>query len=122
MEGSETILADIETLAAGRLHFPEELSAMVRSCVGGERWQDVLALSFHAKFIVGASAAMKRIGSQGEGYDKLSTEFSGQLETARSLLLGILEHMPKMKASFEDHFFVFTPSTLQNFLSFRSIN
>jgi hypothetical protein len=118
VENSEIILADIRTLAAGKLRFPDELSTLVRSCAGSERWQDVLTLSFHAKFIVRASEVMKRIGSQGEGYDKLSDEFSGQMETARALLHGILEHVPEIKVSFEERFFALTPVSLQNFLKF----
>lgn len=118
MENSEIILSDIRTLAAGRLHFPEEVAVLVRACAGVECWQDVLTLSFHAKFIVRASEVMKRIGTQGEGYDKLSAEFSGQMETARALLHGILEHVPEIKVSFEERFFALTPVSFQNFVKF----
>lgn len=118
MENPEIILADIRTLAVGRLHFPEELASLVRACAGSERWQDVMTLSFHAKFIVRASEVMKRIGSQGEGYDKLFDEFSGQMETARALLHGILEHVPEIKISFDEIFFALTPVSFQNFVKF----
>ena len=118
MENPEIIIADIRTLAAGKLHFPDELRTLVRACSGGERWGDVLMLSFHAKFIVRASEVMKRIGSQGEGYDKLFDEFSGQMETARALLHGILEHFPEIKVSFEERFFALTPISFQNFVKF----
>ena len=118
LENPDIILSDIRTLAAGRLHFPEELAELVRGCAGSERWQDVLTLSFHAKFLARASEVMKRIGRQGEGYDKLSAEFSAQMETARALLLHMTEFTPAMKASFEDRFLGLTPPTLQNFLSF----
>jgi hypothetical protein len=77
-----------------------------------------MTLSFYAKFIVRASEVMKRIGSQGEGYDKLSAEFSGQMETARALLHGILEHVPEIKVSFEERFFALTPVSFQNFVKF----
>ena len=118
MEYSEIILADIRTLAAGRLHYPEELGTLVRACAGDECWQDVLTLSFHAKFIVGASEVMKRIGTQGDGYDKLSAELSSQMNTARVLLLRIAENIPEMKASFDERFFAMTSESLQNFLKF----
>ena len=118
MEYSEIILSDIRTLAAGRLHFPEEVAVLVRACAGVECWQDVLTLSFHAKFIVRASEVMKRIGSQGEGYDKLSAELSSQMNTARVLLLQIAENIPEMKASFDERFFAMTSESLQNFLKF----
>jgi hypothetical protein len=118
VENPDIILSDIQKLASGRLHFPDELEALVRASAGGERWQDVLALSFHAKFLVRASEVMKRIGSQGEGYDKLSAEFSVQMETAQALLLHITELIPEMKASFEYRFLGLRALSLQNFLSF----
>jgi hypothetical protein len=57
--------------------------------------ETVLAdLCFTAKFLHKTFALMMRIGSLGDGYDKLSMEFESNTEKARTMLSALSEAMP----------------------------
>jgi hypothetical protein len=61
---------------------------------------------FHAKFVVKSQEVMKRIGPTGEGYDKLSTEFSASVEKASTLLKTLVKEAPdEVKEQFVRMFF-----------------
>jgi hypothetical protein len=51
-------------------------------------------LCFTSKFMHKTFGVMKRIGSQGEGYDKLSEEFESNSVKAHALMQTIAERMP----------------------------
>jgi hypothetical protein len=46
---------------------------------------------FHAKFVLKTKELMARIGQDGEGYDKLSTEFQNSIEKTSTLLKTIIK-------------------------------
>ncbi|MCX6138212.1 MAG: hypothetical protein NTV54_12030 [Ignavibacteriales bacterium] len=116
MDAPEKILSEINTLAAGKLRSAEDLACLLRNCSGGSEWQSLLTLSFHAKFIVRTSGVMARVGSQADGYEKLSVEFVENLGKARALLGELLENMPGEKASWTIRFLQLTPEALQNLM------
>jgi hypothetical protein len=75
-------------------------------------------LAFEAKFISKTSGIMKRIGKDGEGYDRVLQEFTLSLERGRSLLLRMIEYAPvPTQEEFRQRYLAMTPDGLQHLLS-----
>ncbi|MEK6565960.1 MAG: hypothetical protein AABZ41_04560, partial [Bacteroidota bacterium] len=72
---------------------------------------------FHAKFVVKSQDVMKRIGPTGEGYDKLSTEFSASVEKASALLKTLVKEAPdEVKQQFVRMFFSMDQDSLSRLM------
>jgi len=74
-------------------------------------------IAFSAKFLSKSFELMKRIGKEGEGYDKLESEFTAQVEKSRSAILQLLEHADAMtKAHFVSTYLGMDTLALQNLM------
>lgn len=84
---------DLERYSKRRLEFPAEITILIEAASLGrsELFNDAI---FHAKFVVKSQEIMKRIGPTGDGYDKLSAEFSASMEKASSLLKTLVKDSP----------------------------
>jgi len=56
-------------------------------------------LAFSSKFIVKSFELMKRIGRDGNGYEKISGEFSIQVQKSQQVMKQILAHADAMTSS-----------------------
>lgn len=66
-------------------------------------------LSFLSKFLVNTDSVMKRIGIGGEGYSKLSFEFTENLEKASTLIRLLVKEAPdEVKKHFMSAYFGMT--------------
>jgi hypothetical protein len=71
---------------------------------------------FHAKFAVKTKDIMGRIGTDGEGFDKLSTEFQNSVEKTSALLKTIVKESPEeIKHRFANDFFSLDQTSFANF-------
>ena len=108
MPGSPRIsefLQKLEQYSKRKLEFPAELAGLIEAASPGRTalFNDAM---FHAKFVVKSQEVMKRIGPAGEGYDKLSTEFSASVEKASTLLKTLVKEAPyEVKQQFIRMFF-----------------
>ena len=86
-------LRKLEQHANGKLEYPEELAGLIEAASPGRArvFDDAV---FHAKFVVKVQEVMKRVGPTGEGYDKLSSEFSASVEKATALLKTLVKEAP----------------------------
>lgn len=74
-------------------------------------------LAFSAKFIVKSFELMQRIGKDGNGYDKLSQEFSDQIQQAQGLIKQFLDRADAMtKAHFTGNYLEMNTLTMQNLM------
>ncbi|MEX0602298.1 MAG: hypothetical protein WD295_03085 [Bacteroidota bacterium] len=83
---TEQFLSDLEVHAGRRLEYRAEVGMLLdlaRSSGTVQLFDDVI---FYAKFLVKSSEIMKRIGTGGEGYDKLAAEFRDTMEKAVTLI------------------------------------
>jgi hypothetical protein len=70
---------------------------------------------FLSKFISRSMGVMKRIGVEGEGYDKLSAEFESNIQKVSGILKGILESAPgEAGKSMAPFFFSMTQESLEH--------
>lgn len=76
----------LEVSANRKLHYPEVVGILVESVRVDKLRASVDELVFLAKFLTKSFGVMKRIGVDGEGYEKLSLEFKSNLEKVIALL------------------------------------
>ena len=90
-ENTKKLLDKINVLSGRRLQRSMDLGTLIEiaSVLGREQVLDDLA--FHAKFLTKSFDLMQRIGKDGEGYDKLSSEFSSNVQKCQSLINALTE-------------------------------
>lgn len=103
---TETFLRDLEIYSNRKLYFRNEVGELVDLVERSHRLQLFDDLIFYAKFLTKSFDVMKRVGRDGEGYDKLATEFQTTLEKTSTLLKTIVKDSPEeVKQHFVDSFF-----------------
>jgi hypothetical protein len=112
-----SLIDEIERNANKPLRFRMEVAQLVELAKQHNDLPSLEELSFHAKFAYKTLGIMKRIGKDGDGYDKLSNEFNESVETAKRFALGLLHHAPQeVLQHFESTFFFITPDCFQDLL------
>jgi len=102
---TKELLSKIHETSGGTLQRSFDLGALLEVSLQHNTRAILDDLAFHAKFIVKTFELMKRIGKEGEGYDKLYKEFSASLEKSRQMILQILESAPNdVKALFTSQY------------------
>ncbi len=109
-------LDDLSAFASRRLKFPGDLTALLECAQERHLEQVFLDAAFHAKFAVKTKEIMVRIGQNGEGYDKLLTEFQQSIEKTSALLKTLVKEAPaKVKEHFVSEFFALDQKSFANF-------
>lgn len=111
-------LAALDQLSQHRMLRRDDLAVLleVAYCTGREG--DLEQISFLGKFCVRAYGIMKRIGNEGEGYDRLSAEFSANIGKARAVLETLIHFVPEAnRDALTDRYLTVTPAALDNLLA-----
>lgn len=87
-------IMDVENHAGRKMSHPTEVGTLLECARRSNAMETYEDLIFQAKFATKAIAIMKRIGSNGEGYEKLATEFGSSLERVSTLLRELLKGYP----------------------------
>jgi hypothetical protein len=94
MAPQQELIQELDALSAHTLTRRDDL-ALILGLAGSSIHQQTLDdLSFHAKVIHRTGVIINRLGPEGTGVDQIRSEFARSLETARSLLLGLLPALP----------------------------
>ncbi len=110
-------LADLQSHAGRQLNFPHEVGQILELARGHRLDQVFLDAIFHAKFAVKSKEVMGRIGADGEGFDKLATEFRNSVEKTSALLRTIVKESPdEIKQHFVRDFFGMDQESFANLL------
>lgn len=113
----EAWLRDVERSANRKFRHPEVVGAFLESARSSGQIEIFLEAAFLAKFVTKSFGIMKRIGVDGDGYDKLSAESESNLAKAASLLRSLNERLPvDMRRKHEVSFFALTQDSLAQFL------
>jgi hypothetical protein len=113
----EAWLRDVERSANRKFRHPEAVGAFLESARSSGQIELFLEAAFLAKFVTKSFGIMKRIGVDGDGYDKLSAESESNLAKAASLLRSLNERLPvDMRRKYEVSFFSLTQDSLAQFL------
>jgi hypothetical protein len=115
---TSNLLSALERLSRNRLTRREDLGILLDLAREQEADQELEELSFQAKFAARAFGIMKRIGSEGEGYPRLSAEFTSSLEKVRMLTSAMLERAePEVRSRMSSIYLAMTPVSLDHLLA-----
>jgi hypothetical protein len=104
----------VQQYSGDQLLHPDACALLVETASLHSMQDELADLCFTAKFIHKTFGVMKRIGSLGEGYDKLSEEFAANSAKAQKLVQSIADTMPaEDRNGFSATFLVLTPPALQ---------
>lgn len=116
----ETIrfLEDLEHFAGRKLMLREQVGQLLDLARGQGKMQVFEDLVFHAKFLSKSFDLMKRIGRDGDGYDKLAAEFQSGLEKTNALTKTLVKESPdQVKSRFIEDFFRLDQEGLSAFMN-----
>ena len=107
----------IREFSGEKILHADDLAALVELSRIHQHVQVLDDLGFLAKFLVKTSGVMKRIGTKGEGFDKLSREFTDNLEKATTLVRLLIKEGPEeLKKHFTSTYFALTPHALDSLM------
>lgn len=115
---TSNLLLALERLSRNTLTRREDLGVLLDLAHDRGADQELGELSFQAKFAVRAFKIMKRIGREGEGYDRLAAEFSASLEKVRVLVAMLLQGAePGIRARLSSTYLALTQESLDHLLA-----
>lgn len=88
-------LRDLERFSGRSLKYPNDIGSLVEAAGRNRKTDAFNEAVFLAKFVTKSLGVMKRIGIDGDGYEKLSAEFQASLRNVTSLLKDIVEGEPE---------------------------
>jgi hypothetical protein len=116
-QSTKIILSDINEVSGKSLKRSLDLGALLQ--IAEEQSQKTMLddLAFSAKFITKSFELMQRIGRDGNGYEKLSEEFSMQIKKSQEILKQLLDKTDAMtKAHFTGSYLEMNTLTMQNLM------
>lgn len=114
---TENFLGGLERFAGKKLLMGKHVGELLDLARKSGKMQVFEDLIFHAKFLSKSFDLMKRIGPDGEGYDKLSAEFTSGLEKADALTKTLVKESDEsVKNDFTELFFHLNTEGLDSFM------
>jgi hypothetical protein len=102
----------------GSLRHPDLLRVLLEAAERSGRMPLLLDAAFHAKFLVKTQEVMRRIGSSGDGYEKLSVEFTSSVEKMISRLRELKDILTEeIGFQLEREFFAMDPESFSRLMS-----
>jgi hypothetical protein len=112
------LVTAINTFSRNKLTRREDLGTLIELAELHNKKKELGELSFLAKFVSNSYRIMKRIGKDGEGYEKLSREFALALEKSKTLVGALIEEAPQdTKKRFASTYLDMTQGAMQNLVS-----
>ena len=106
---TESFVASLQDYSRHALRHSTDLASLIELSRLHHQQQVLDDLSFLSKFLINADSVMKRIGIGGEGYSKLSFEFTENLEKASTLIRLLVKEAPdEVKKHFMSAYFGMT--------------
>jgi hypothetical protein len=114
---TKTLLSEINKASGNSLKRSLDLGALLQIAEEQQQIEKLDDLAFSAKFITKSFDVMQRIGKDGNGYEKLSEEFSSQIKKSLEILRQILEKTDAMTRShFSGTYLEMNTLTMQNLM------
>jgi hypothetical protein len=92
---TDSLLSELDLFSAGNIVHRADLGILLESGRVQPERGILDELGFYAKFLHRTYGIMTRIGTTGEGYEKLAAEFSGAAGKTRNLMASLLESAPQ---------------------------
>ena len=114
---TKTLLSKISVASGNKLHRSMDLGVLIEFAFQKQIQNTLDDLAFSAKFLSKSFELMKRIGKEGEGYDKLEAEFTAQVEKSRAVIQQLIDPADSLtKAHFEGTYLGMDTLALQNLM------
>ncbi len=116
-QSTRTLLSNINDASGKTLKRSLDLGALLQ--IAEEHSLQVLLddLAFSSKFIMKSYELMQRIGRDGNGYEKLSVEFTAQITKSQSVLRQLLEKSDTAtRTHFSGQYLEMNTLTMQNLM------
>lgn len=114
---TDQFIRDLERFSNRKLSYPVDVGHFLEAARQSQKTSVFEEAIFLSKFVTRSLAVMQRIGTDGEGYDKLSSEFQVNLQKTASLLKILWEGTPdEVKRNQENLFFSLTEDSLDRFV------
>ncbi len=111
----------LDTVSNATLGRRDDLGAVLEAAFRGGRGEELNELAFVGKFCARVFGIMKRIGPRGEGYDRLTAEFSSNSDRARRLVGSILAGAPEeTRSALSERYLPLTADGMQNLMALLS--
>ena len=115
---TKDLLNTLVSFSNGSLTCTNDLATIIELSLLRKAGQELADLSFLAKFLHRTHGIMKRIGKDGEGYDRLAEEFGRNLRKVVDLLHTIVSAAPAdVKEGFEKEYLAMTQQSLHRLLA-----
>ncbi len=114
---AETVifLHELERFSDRTMNFRDEIGLLIEVVTQHGKTKEFDDAIFLAKFITKSMGVMKRIGVEGDGYDKLAAEFQSNTQKVSDILKGILEVAPEeARRSMAPFFLSLTQESLEH--------
>jgi len=106
-----SFISSLQSYSRSTLHRAADLASLIELTRIHNQSQVLDDVCFLSKFLVNTNAVMSRIGKDAEGYDKLSFEFSENLEKASTFIRLLVKEAPdEVKRHFISTYFAMTQS------------
>lgn len=112
------LLSALDTFSGHRLSRRDDLGALIDLASASSQAGTLDDLSFQGKFISKCYGIMARVGTEGNGYDRLAAELARSLTKAKDLLNLLLQASTSdTRRHFASTYLGMTPESFQNLLA-----
>jgi hypothetical protein len=114
---TKTLLSTINEASGKMLKRSMDLGALIEIAEQHSMQEQLNDLAFSSKFIIKSFDLMQRIGNDANGYEKLSQEFSDQIQKSQNLIKQFLDRTDAMtRAHFTGNYLEMNTLTMQNLM------
>jgi hypothetical protein len=115
--GTKSLLAHITEVSGNRMQRPLDVGRLIELAAQTNKQKELDDLAFFSKFLSKSFELMKRIGIENEGYEKLSGEFTADVEKSQALIRSLAEQAPKdVQAYFSVTYLTMNDNTMSNLM------
>ena len=114
---TQNLLLEIERSSDRTLNYRDEVGLLFEVALDNRSLGVFNEAIFLSKFITKSIGVMNRIGIDGDGYDKLASEFQSNVQKVSTLLRQIVERAPEEhRRSIVPFFLALTPDSLEHLM------
>jgi hypothetical protein len=116
-QSTRTLLSSINESSGKTLKRSLDLGTLLQIAEEHSKHSLLDDLAFSSKFIIKSFELMQRIGRDGNGYEKLSSEFTAQISKSQTVLRQLLESSDAAtQAHFSGQYLEMNTLTMQNLM------
>lgn len=116
-QSTRSLLSAVNAASGNTLKRSLDLGVLLEIAVDRSKQELLDDLAFSSKFIIKSFELMQRIGKDGNGYEKLSAEFTAQIAKSQSVLRSLLESADAVtRAHFAGDYLEMNTLTMQNLM------